>query len=306
MLQEAILLDLLRVVSHHRARLATPIRTVQKIYSDADLENIPFADSFYNRGGVASHRPLLLIEPPYKINGEDRTKGRASRATGEDGKTTGRTGTDTRSDSKAGATSKSENKSKGNTSELKVDSAKVGDAQSLESKDSVKATSPSISDLKADDKETSKSTSKAVPKTGVNMVDTSGGSPKGLDLRPENATESKQQKATSINPKQASDGPQLAPPSNGADRVGGSQLKQESDKVAASQPPVSRTALDQNIVLGVALDGSKRTLPIEEEMDSLSSAESKEMASVRGNGNESPSEKEKKDSQPNASKNSGS
>ncbi|KAJ6989795.1 mechanosensitive ion channel protein 2 [Populus alba x Populus x berolinensis] len=33
--KEAVLLDLLRVISHHRARLATPIRTIQKIYSDA-------------------------------------------------------------------------------------------------------------------------------------------------------------------------------------------------------------------------------------------------------------------------------
>ena len=43
MKQESILLDLLRVISHHRARLATPIRTVQKIYGEADLENVPFA-----------------------------------------------------------------------------------------------------------------------------------------------------------------------------------------------------------------------------------------------------------------------
>ncbi|KAJ8543999.1 hypothetical protein K7X08_025617 [Anisodus acutangulus] len=57
--KEAILLDLLRVIRHHRARLATPIRTVQKIYSDADLDNMPY-DSAFNRG-AASTRPLLLI-----------------------------------------------------------------------------------------------------------------------------------------------------------------------------------------------------------------------------------------------------
>ena len=81
-MQEAILLDLLRVIGHHRAWLATPTRTLLKVYSDADLENIPFADSIYNRGGVPSNRPLLLIEPSYKINGEDRTKGRSSRSAG--------------------------------------------------------------------------------------------------------------------------------------------------------------------------------------------------------------------------------
>ncbi|CAM8983118.1 unnamed protein product [Rhodiola kirilowii] len=36
--KEAILLDLLRVISHHQARLATPIRTIQN-YTDADMDS---------------------------------------------------------------------------------------------------------------------------------------------------------------------------------------------------------------------------------------------------------------------------
>ncbi|MCH98364.1 mechanosensitive ion channel protein 2 chloroplastic-like, partial [Trifolium medium] len=71
---EAILLDLLRVVSHHRARLATPIRTVQKVYSEPASENIPFGDSIFTRSRAAVNRPFLLIEPPYKVNGEDKVK----------------------------------------------------------------------------------------------------------------------------------------------------------------------------------------------------------------------------------------
>ncbi|KAJ9697445.1 hypothetical protein PVL29_009320 [Vitis rotundifolia] len=43
----SILLDLLRVVRHHQAHLAIPIRMVQKEYNMADMEmeNIPFADN---------------------------------------------------------------------------------------------------------------------------------------------------------------------------------------------------------------------------------------------------------------------
>lgn len=73
MKQESILLDLLRVVSHHRARLATPIRTVQKIYSEADLENVPYADTIFASSRAAANR-FLLIEPSYKIKSEDKVK----------------------------------------------------------------------------------------------------------------------------------------------------------------------------------------------------------------------------------------
>ncbi|KAE8695395.1 Mechanosensitive ion channel protein 3 [Hibiscus syriacus] len=71
--KEAILLDLLRVISHHRARLATPIRTVQKMYGEAEIEDVPFADTIFRRSRAATNRPLL-IEPSYKINGDDKVK----------------------------------------------------------------------------------------------------------------------------------------------------------------------------------------------------------------------------------------
>ncbi|ONK59570.1 uncharacterized protein A4U43_C08F7820 [Asparagus officinalis] len=72
--KEAVLLDLLRVISHHRARLATPIRTVQKVYSDSDMDNIPFSETIFTRGGRAVNRPLLLLEPPQRINGDNKAK----------------------------------------------------------------------------------------------------------------------------------------------------------------------------------------------------------------------------------------
>ncbi|KAL9312725.1 hypothetical protein ACSQ67_018177 [Phaseolus vulgaris] len=65
--KEAILLDLLRVISHHRARLATPIRTVQKMYSDTDFDIDPFDDTISTRSRSKKNRPFTLIDPPYKV-----------------------------------------------------------------------------------------------------------------------------------------------------------------------------------------------------------------------------------------------
>lgn len=65
--QEVILLDLLRVISHHRARLATPIRTVQKMYSDTDFDIDPFDDTVSSRSRSTKNRPFALIDPPYKV-----------------------------------------------------------------------------------------------------------------------------------------------------------------------------------------------------------------------------------------------
>ncbi|XVF59098.1 hypothetical protein PTKIN_Ptkin07bG0247700 [Pterospermum kingtungense] len=300
--KEAILLDLLRVISHHRARLATPIRTVQKIFSDFDLENIPFADSIYNRGGVPSNRPLLLIEPSYKINGEDRTKGRSSRPTGEqDSKTTVRPNADSRADNKAGVRQKLDSKSKGTPSiEPKADS-KIRVSPNSETKDDAKAAIESKSDSKTDDKVTMKSPSKSTPKTSSGAAETSSPNQKVLDLiaddLPQNKKVADKQQKTEQNSKL--DDPSVSSPENGIDKPGGLrepvQSKQEDEKPPMSQPPVARPALEENIVLGVALEGLKRTLPIDEEMNS-STADAKELASASRNGSVSTAE-DKKDSQ---------
>ncbi len=55
-LQEIILLDLLKVISHHNARLATPIRSVQRVLDENEPRAAPFRD-----GREAHHRPFLLV-----------------------------------------------------------------------------------------------------------------------------------------------------------------------------------------------------------------------------------------------------
>jgi hypothetical protein len=77
-----------------------------------------------------------------------------------------------------------------------------------------------------------------------------------------------------------------------------SQSKQDVERSVAS-PLMTRPLLEENIVLGVALEGSKRTLPIEEIEEEMDSSpfplESKELAASQ-NAGQSPSGKDKKDS----------
>ncbi|XP_044469638.1 mechanosensitive ion channel protein 2, chloroplastic-like [Mangifera indica] len=297
--KEAILLDLLRVISHHKARLATPIRTVQKIFTDGDLENVPFADSIYNHQGMASNRPLLLIEPSYKIHGGDKTKSqtRPSRSSGEQGGKSPRPTPDIRTDAKIGGTPKSDSKA----------DAKIAETPNPDTREDQNSAAASNSDPKVGEKVT-KSTSKSVTKTNSKVLEMSSsgskvpGSGSVNSSKDTKMSESKQPKIGNLgnmiqNGKQ--DNPSVSSSETPADKRGGLQeSKQEGDKLPVSQQPTSRPALEENIVLGVALEGSKRTLPIEEDMVSSQPTEMKEMASASWNGNgSSTNEKERKDGQ---------
>ncbi|XP_050292146.1 mechanosensitive ion channel protein 2, chloroplastic [Quercus robur] len=300
--KEAILLDLLRVISHHRARLATPIRTVQKIYSDAELDNFPSADTVLNRGGVAPNRPLLIIEPPYRINGEDKakTQNRSVRTGGEqDGKTNTRPTSDTKGDAKVGVTSVSDSKSRERpTSDTKVDT-KIGETPNPDSKEDRKAVAASVSDPKGREKATGKFSK---PVSTSKIAEMSFSDTKGMGSVSDNST----QKVTDVKQTKSagkSNNPSVSSSESSVEKVSRiptNQSRQEGERMPTpvAQPQTSRPVLEDNIVLGVALEGSKRTLPIDEGMDSPPSpAEGKEMAASR-NGNGSPTpDKDKKDGQ---------
>ncbi|CAN1188748.1 Mechanosensitive ion channel protein 3, chloroplastic [Linum perenne] len=191
--KEAILLDLLRVIRHHGARLATPIRTVQKIYSDPDLDNIPFADTIFTRSEAAADRPLLLIEPSYKINGEEKVK-----ASGRGVRTS-------------------------------------------EEKDVEEAPSTSTTTVEAVD-------------PALNKV---GSSPTPLPSNPNTTKANPVEKKEKDSRTATLNGKPLDSPVTGSDEQPCKQEVMEKSSVASST--------QKNIVLGVALEGSKRMLPIEDE-----------------------------------------
>ncbi|EOA22375.1 hypothetical protein CARUB_v10003006mg [Capsella rubella] len=223
--KEAILMDLLRVISHHRARLATPIRTIRKMYTDADLENAPFGESMYGPGGVGSRRPLMLIEPSYKINGEEKSKSqnRASKPTAEQ-----------------------ENKDSG---------PKSKETSPPDLKENAKAVELPVSD-------TNKVPDEPVAKPGIKAVSKPTTSPKDTETSGAEKAKAKRSGSTIKSPK-----------------------TDETDGTSSA----SRSALEENIVLGVALEGSKRTLPIEEEIHSSSTeTDSKELTGARRSGGNGP------------------
>ncbi|PQQ05501.1 mechanosensitive ion channel protein 2 chloroplastic isoform X1 [Prunus yedoensis var. nudiflora] len=315
--KEAILLDLLRVISHHKARLATPIRTVQKMYSDTDLDSVPFADSIYNHSGVTSRRPLLLIEPSYKINGEDKKRSRMQTSGERDGKATMRPApdskvretptSDTKADSKVGATPVSDSKTRETPlsdsktretplSDTKAD-ARSGEMPNLNTKEGSKGAKSSISYPQVGDKETGKSTSNSISKMNSRDTEKSDSDSKAAGIVSDNSTQNisdrKQLKTASLGNVIPStiNKPTFSSSEGGADKTSGSAaspVKQEGERMPVPEPPPSRPAREENIVLGVALEGSKRTLPIEEGMASPSPhVAANDLASSR-KGNASP------------------
>lgn len=216
--QEAILLDLLRVVSHHGARLATPIRTVQKIYSPADLENVPFSDTIYSRSKGTTNRPYLLIEPSYQVNGtanrsrqNERKEAQSEAPSADNSKAAS---PDSKTDDLVTATSKSKSEVGSKNSEDFVPSQETPDSVNGDSSPKLKSTGNAGKEA-----------------TSVDFKDTS-------------------------------------PIEETSKLLSSSQSKQNGAS--------STHAFEENMVLGVALDGSKRTLPIEEDMPSP--PEPKEMA----------------------------
>lgn len=259
--------DLLRVISHHRARLATPIRTVQKVYGETDVETIPFSETIFRRTRAASNRPFLLVDPSYKVNNDNkiRTKGHTEQPNEE-------------KDEKVEATS---------TSETKVD-AKVGPASIV---DDDKVDDEGSTELISDNNQKATveraSTSDALPHMG--SIDP--GQRNSVKQRADRAvSEEASAVATSLNT--GGKVPEIQRPSVqefGRDGTAvSSSTSQAMPDVERHIPSASapKTTLEDNIVLGVALEGSKMTLPIEEDMmPTPTQSEVKEAAACwNGNG----------------------
>ncbi|URE30862.1 Mechanosensitive ion channel [Musa troglodytarum] len=248
--KESVMLDLLRVISHHRARLATPIRTVQKIYGDPDIENVPFAETIFRRSAAAT-RPFLLLDSQPRINGDDKAKPRQTPHVSEDQTIKSATTVD------PSPTSSSDGTVPSNFDKHQHKKANSGDG----SPKSVKA-------------EAAVAPSSNPPSTvQLENSDAVGSTPKAGSQRPATSEAATEQ----------------------------GDAKNEGERVQTMKPQVARPAFEDNIVLGVALEGSKRTLPIEEGMGPSSSStqlEANELAAGRNGNVPSASSKKIKGSDP--------
>lgn len=254
-------MDLLRVVSHHRARLATPIRTVQKVYRDTDSENIPFGDTVFTRSRSAVNRPFLLIEPPYKVNGEDKGTPSTRPARANEDK-----------DAKIEETMASDSKVDENFATTSTSPPGVN------SKDKSKVNSEAQIQNTGSDSSVEKTSKIMQPKK-----ESAGDIGKGSKI------------PASKNLAQSAVPETLASHESGRGETASAASLSKQDEEKSTVSPSVRSSLEENILLEVALEGSKRTLPIEEEMTpSPVSAESQEFA-VQRNGSGPPANKDKKD-----------
>ncbi|XP_024015251.1 mechanosensitive ion channel protein 3, chloroplastic isoform X2 [Eutrema salsugineum] len=223
--KEAVLLDLLRVISHHGARLATPIRTVQRMRHEAEVDSAAFSDIVYNQ--AAMNRRFMLIEPSYKINNDDNGKSSPNSVQKiEENDPQGEP-----SETKA----ETENNVPVSVSNAKKEKPKVaiGSNSSTGIKDSPTSTSDQPVEQKSEEKK-KESLGESSKAEKDEVSDGEGATEQTLKPKARQGTEK-----TSGGDQKARDG-------------GGSGTS---------------SSLEENIVLGVALDGSKRTLPIDEELE---------------------------------------
>uniref|UniRef100_A0A0D9XWG0 Mechanosensitive ion channel protein n=1 Tax=Leersia perrieri TaxID=77586 RepID=A0A0D9XWG0_9ORYZ len=201
--QEAVMLDLLRIVGHHRARLATQIRTVQKSYGNADIDNIPFGEEMYSR---VRGRPLL-IDTSARIS-DDKSKPRPA--------------------------SREEHKVKTVTSaEAKSASPDDASLSNNSGKHEQKKSVPEDDHMKNSKND--------------HVTPTSPSSPWSENMDPVAST-----------------------PKTGKGKTQGAEATEregEGSFSVANSKKESRPVFEDNIVLGLALDGSKRTLPIDDGMN---------------------------------------
>ncbi|KAG6533089.1 hypothetical protein ZIOFF_006950 [Zingiber officinale] len=218
--KEAVMLDLLRVISHHRARLATPIRTVQKIYREADVEDTPFSDSAFRHSATSRH-PFFLIDSQSRFNSEDKAKLR----TNQDQVNKTAATTEIKSSPSPGGGISSRHQKKADTGDALPNNNKTGTAATLSSN------SPST--------------------TQHQDQDTEEPTPRVLSQKPS---------ASEV-----------------AERF---DAKNEVEKMSIKKQQAPKPVFEDNIVLGVALEGSKRTLPIEEGIDASAQSDTNELATA--------------------------
>ncbi|KAL2642785.1 hypothetical protein R1flu_010372 [Riccia fluitans] len=335
--KEIILLDLLRVISHHNARLATPIRSVQRILDEGEARQSPFRTTDDSR-----RRPVMLIEA---------SNLRADDSDDEDLKHSGiaaevaKEAVNKTATVKAVEPTEEGHDTKGNNLKVKdkvpaatepnqkSEIASAGESHSpktksqLEGLDSMGLNSNDITLLKAAFKkppvnipersaDTDSSANEASARGGVSSnpaarpndqeKGSSAGDPSSVAPAQEVTEETAAKSGTNTTVPEEHDDPWREPPQvPPQSTVPASQQKVDSGHTASSvhQKPegvsVNRvteertqasgasvprlSSVEDNLVLGVALDGPKRTLPLDDDIPSQS--KQRELVGLRnGNG----------------------
>lgn len=218
--QEAVLLDLLRVIRHHGARLATPIRTVQRMRNEAEVDSAAFSDIVFNQ--AAMNRRFMLIEPSYKINSDDNAKS-----------------------SPSSVQKSEESDPQGEPSESKAEAENNG--------------SGSVPNAKKE---------KQKAALGYNSSTGTKGSPTSTSDEPvEQKSEEKKKDANKAEKDEVSDGEGATEQTLKPKARQGTEKSSGDPKARDGGGSGTSSSLEENIVLGVALDGSKRTLPIDVELE---------------------------------------
>lgn len=225
--QEAILLDLLRVINHHQARLATPICSVQRMYTNAHMENVPSGETSDTHAGSPAEHPLLLIGSTAMVNADDETILPACANDEQEPKTDG--------------------------------SKKTSDIPPPSSQDD----SSTIHTIKTDISEDSVLSANASERQHENL------------------------ESRELNPKAGT----LLGSDESVVTVSGIDTKRPQ----IDSPPTKRASLEENLVLGVVLDGSKRKLPIDEDMPPNTSIPKQPKTASRNTGGIASSAKDNKD-----------
>lgn len=223
---------------------------MQKVYSEADLENIPFADTIFTRSGAAAKHPVLLIEPSYRISGDDKSKTSASpiRNGEKDAKVEAVSTPDSKADTKDGSDTSSSSKT---------------------------------SSMQISDNETRNLASDGSAQNNSKM----------LHLKQESTGDVGKEDATPC--ASMAEKPLATSLESGSEKMDNASADLQAKQEGGRRPP-----LEENIVLGVALEGSKRTLPIDEEVaPSPTHVESKEYTARRNGCESTPISKDKKDGQ---------
>ncbi|KAG7588353.1 Mechanosensitive ion channel MscS [Arabidopsis suecica] len=223
--KEAVLLDLLTVIRHHGARLATPIRTVQRMRNEAEVDSAGFSDIIFNQ--AAMNRRFMLIEPSYKINSDDNSK----------------------SPSPSPGQKSEERDLQEEPSETKAETENNGSVP------------VPISNAKKEKQKTA---------LGSNSSTGTKGSPTSTSDQPV-AQKSEEKKKESAGDSNKAEKDEVSDDEGTTEQTLKSKARQVTEKSSGDSKARdgggsgTSSLLEENIVLGVALDGSKRTLPIDEE-----------------------------------------